>query len=68
MKLASTSFHSPQFFSQLFPIRHRLGNKLPKSATMIEFFNMANLVDNDIIAHFLWHKSQFVIEVKVPFF
>lgn len=48
-----------------FILWNALSNQIPEPFAVIEFLEMAELVDNDIVHEVLWQEHEFVAEVEV---
>lgn len=49
-------------------VRGRARDEAPEAFGVVEFGEMAELVDDDVVGDIGRQKYQFVIEIKVPFF
>ena len=45
--------------------RNGLGHQIPETFGMIEFFEMAKFVHNNIVSMALWQKHDFVVEIQI---
>ena len=63
----TVAFYETQMPAATFVIGNRTDNETPKTLRVIEFGEVAKLVDNDVIGNISRKKQYFVIEIDIPF-
>jgi len=54
-----------QMFDDAFVVRHGFGDEIPEATGMVEFFQMAEFVDDDVVGVALGQQDDFVVETQV---
>ena len=61
------SFYEAQALTAVFMVGNRIDDETPETFSVIQFREMAKLVDDDVIGNICREKYDFVIEIYVAF-
>ena len=63
----TSALYEAQSLTAVFMVGNRIDDETPETLSVIQFREMAKLVDDDVIGNICWEKYDFVIEIYVAF-